>query len=142
MVTLRKPTSAEVKAILDLLETNGLPIVDYDLHRIHALVAVDDGDLVGHGGLELHGDAALLRSVAVLEARRGEGIAETIVNALIADLPGEVRNVFLLTESAEEYFMRRGFAVVDRKDVPPLIATTSEFSELCPGSATLMVKSL
>jgi len=49
-----------------------------------------------------------------------------------------VPEVFLITDSAEKYFEKRGFMQVDRKNTPEGIAQTKQFSALYPLSAIVM----
>jgi amino-acid N-acetyltransferase len=53
-----------------------------------------------------------------------------------------LENVYLLTETAEEFFLRIGFHVLDREYVPTRIRTSVEFASLCPTSAVAMVYDL
>ncbi len=53
-----------------------------------------------------------------------------------------VTQVYLLTTTAESFFERCGYASIDKKKVPLAIKQTREFSDLCPDSATLMMKKM
>ena len=60
-----------------------------------------------------------------------------------ADLPIEdVAEHFLLTTTAREYFLRRGFADCSRETAPPGIRESFEFRSGCPSSAAFLKKSL
>ena len=48
----------------------------------------------------------------------------------------------MLTIDAERFFEGQGFAIVEREVVPDSIRQTDEFSDLCPDTAYLMMKSL
>jgi amino-acid N-acetyltransferase len=48
--------------------------------------------------------------------------------------------LYLLTTTAREFFAGRGYRAIDRADAPERIRGTTEFSDLCPASATAMVK--
>lgn len=94
---------------------------------------------MGVAGLELYGEAALLRSVAVSPARRGSGVGRALVERALAVLErAGARDVYLLTQSAGGYFPRFGFAPVDRARVPPAVRESLEFREACPESAVVM----
>jgi amino-acid N-acetyltransferase len=70
--------SAEDSAvILDLLQLNRLPVDGLIDHLATTVVAREAGRIVGSAALEMHGEHALLRSVAVRPAfqRRGLGRA-------------------------------------------------------------------
>ena len=103
-------------------------------------VAVDGDQLVGTASLERHGDAYLLRSVAVRSDQRGRGIgAELVGTALAAAEAG--RPVALLTETAAGWFPRFDFRPVDRAALDPALAASAEFAGACPATAQAFVRS-
>jgi amino-acid N-acetyltransferase len=51
-----------------------------------------------------------------------------------------VRELFLLTTTAEPIFARWGFRRVDRAEAPPAIRESREFASLCPASAVFMAR--
>jgi amino-acid N-acetyltransferase len=103
------------------------------------VVIEDDGEIVGIGGAELYGDIALLRSLTVLERYRGKGIGNTIFFKIREYLKDHgVQTIYLLTETAEEYFRALSFVGVSREVVPQEIRKTEQFSSLCPSSAVVM----
>src|SRR5438105_2026683 len=68
----------------------------------HFLVAHVDKALIACAGLDVQGEAALLRSVAVDEAHRGTGLGKKLVEAMEAHARGcGVRELYLLTVTAE-----------------------------------------
>jgi amino-acid N-acetyltransferase len=99
----------------------------------------DDSELIAAGGLEPAGEYALLRSIVVQERFRSKGLAQSIGEQLIrqAEADGRVA-IYLLTETAEDYFAKRGFEQVARDAVPAAITRTRQFSSLCPDSASCM----
>ena len=96
---------------------------------------------VGFGGLEVHGEDALLRSIVTLPPVRSRGVGAAMVAALEfeAKLLG-CRSVWLLTTSAAGFFDRLGYAKCDRAVVPEAIRATQEFASLCPAGADVLVK--
>ena len=102
-----------------------------------------EGQLAGIAGLEIYGKVALVRSVVVTPSYRGHGFGKALVVSVenIA-LQSGVQEVYLLTETAEGYFERRGYRSHSREEAPPAIATTTEFAEVCPASAAFMRKCL
>lgn len=92
-------------------------------------------------GLELHGSVALLRSLAVSEKTRHQGCGQTLV-AEAERYAGQqgVREIYLLTNSAELFFSALGYRCIDRGLAPETIRNTNEFSNLCPVNSTLMMK--
>jgi N-acetylglutamate synthase-like GNAT family acetyltransferase len=54
-----------------------------------------------------------------------------------------VAQVYLLTTTAAGYFARKlGFAPVERASAPKAIQATHEFSQACPQTAALLVRTL
>jgi amino-acid N-acetyltransferase len=129
-------------SVIELLRENNLPISDLDENK--QLFALLNGEeLVGTGGLELFEDCALVRSLSVKKDLRGSGLGAIINSGLekIAKQKG-VDCLYLLTETAEDFFKRQHYQVVSREAVPDPIRSTSEFSSLCPSSAIVMKKEL
>jgi amino-acid N-acetyltransferase len=52
----------------------------------------------------------------------------------------KIREIYLLTTTAAEFFTHLGYRQVDRALAPAAIASTKEFSSLCPSTAVFMVK--
>ena len=99
--------------------------------------------LTGVVGLELYGSDALLRSLAVTESQRGSGLGAALVShAEKQAVARGAQAVYLLTTTASEFFERLGYSHTPRSAAPVAIASTSQFSELCPSSAEFMVKRL
>jgi amino-acid N-acetyltransferase len=53
-----------------------------------------------------------------------------------------VKELYLLTTTAEKFFPKLGFDSIDRDNVPTPIQATEEFSSICPSTAVCMVKKL
>ncbi|HET8817925.1 MAG TPA: GNAT family N-acetyltransferase, partial [Xanthomonadaceae bacterium] len=83
-MTIRAATPADLPHVRRLLDANGLPTQDLDTTPIEFLVAEDSGQLLGAVGLELFGDAALLRSLVVDATGRGTGVGGALVEAIEA----------------------------------------------------------
>jgi N-acetylglutamate synthase-like GNAT family acetyltransferase len=98
---------------------------------------------VGFGGLEIHGEDALLRSLVTLPPVRSRGVGTAMVAALEfeARLRG-CRGLWLITTSAAAFFARLGYARCERVAVPPAIRETAELAVLCPASADVLMKRL
>jgi amino-acid N-acetyltransferase len=129
----------DISAVLTLLEQSDLPKDGLAGHWATTLVARDDGRIVGSAALEMYGASALLRSVAVDPALRGQGLGQRLTQAAL-DLArqGGVTEVYLLTETAGEFFPRFGFRAVDRAQVPEAMRQSVEFTSVCPESALAM----
>ncbi len=127
---------ADLSAMLALLTAAGLPTDGVAEHLPTMLVATDGRRVVGCVGLEIGGEAALLRSVAVDETERGTGLGGRLVRVAL-DLARRraVTEVALLTTTADDYFPRFGFVPVNRDQVPTALQASAEFTGACPASA-------
>ncbi|WP_310540939.1 GNAT family N-acetyltransferase [Phenylobacterium sp.] len=138
-----EPGSTAYAAFIGLLEEAGLPT--RDLHDEGArYYALGDGpEVMAFAGLAAGGDDALVRSVVVPQSGRGAGHGGAVIDhlATLASTYG-VQRLWLLTTGGEGFFGRHGFASVDRSGAPPFIASTRQFTELCPSSAVLMCRTL
>lgn len=131
-------------AVLSLLAASGLPTTDLaELHLENFLCIGPTQAPAGIVGLELYGADALLRSLAVDPARRSAGLGSALVARAEADARARgVRSVYLLTTTAESFFLRRGYAPASRDDAPAAIRGTREFAELCPSESVFLFKQL
>ena len=136
-VVLRPATLDDRMAIEALLTRRGLPVQGAADHLAHFVVAADGPTLSGVAGLEVYGDAALLRSVAVAESHTGLG-SRLVEAALDHARAAGVHDVILLTTTAADFFPRFGFAPITRGEVPPALHASAEFRGACPASATVM----
>ena len=124
-----------------LLREFDLPVSDLDSSPVRLFVAYDDGQFVGVGGLERYGPDALLRSVAVPDALRGEGLGTGLYREIETRAREDgIERLYLLTETAEGFFSELGFQSIDRDEAPDTIRETTEFGELCSDTATCMRK--
>jgi len=142
-VIIEPAQPADEAAIRALLRQAELPDEDFAVHLPHFLVARHSGGIVGVIGLELHGADALLRSLAVAPAWRGDGLGGALVRRLEDEARRKsVQHFYLLTASAEKFFARRWFKTIPRNRVPAAIAATPEFLGLCPASAVCMTRAV
>jgi amino-acid N-acetyltransferase len=144
MVEIAPAQATDIPSLFALLDYCGLPTAGLDAHLDTTLVARDtDKHLVGSAGLELYGTVALLRSVAVAPHLRGKRLGERLVLAAL-DLARQrgIDEVYLLTETARDFFPRFGFIPIPRDEVSPALHQSAEWTTACPTSAQAMVKRL
>lgn len=133
----------DLESIRRLLSSCDLPSSDIELGAQRFVVACEGAEVVGAIGLEPRGAAALLRSLAVAPSRRGRRLGEALYARAVALATRlRVRDLYLLTTTAEGFFARRGFAAMDRRAAPAEIAATSQFTTTCCASARCMHLSL
>ena len=125
--------------VMDLLQKAGLPVSDIDLQKQLFIKALCENKAVGIGALEIVENYGLIRSVVVQDIYRGKGAGIQIINALIAEARERgLKQLFLLTETAEQFFSKLDFRKVERNTAPKSIAELPEFTSICPSSAVCM----
>ncbi|SKC18939.1 arsenic resistance N-acetyltransferase ArsN2 [Dyadobacter psychrophilus] len=138
-----KAVPADKEVITSLLKEADLLTEDLPAGLEHFILARNEGALVGVAGMELFEQVGLLRSIAVSPDHQGKGIARKLVEQLLANADKqEVETLYLITTTADHYFDRYGFVVVNREQVPEAIQQTKQFSGLCPTSAVVMKRDL
>ena len=142
-IRIEPARSSDLTPILNLLTDCGLPLDGVSDHMASALVARADQEVVGCAALELYDAAALLRSVAVAENYRGQGLGQRLARKVLnLGKQKGVTQVYLLTETAGDYFPKLGFRRIDRSRGPASVQTSVEFTSACPVSALAMALSL
>lgn len=142
-VTLERARPGDFAAVADLLRRAGLPADGLEDHQENLFVARHDERVVGCGALEIYADGALLRSVAVDLEARGTGLGQRLTRACLA-LARERRvgRVYLLTETAADFFLRFGFRRISRSAIAPGVQQSVELTSACPASAQAMMLEL
>ena len=127
------------KAFQLLLKSSSLPSEDLDFRRDLLVGYYEDGAMVGTGGLEIYGVYGLLRSLSVKLGTRGKALGTAITEYLIEQAKKRNLNgIYLLTETAQGFFQRKGFTIVPRNAVPKDLEASSEFSHVCSETAVAM----
>ena len=138
-ITISPARADDLEAIKALLLEIGLPTAGVEDHWKTFLIARDGDAMVGCGGAEAYQVVALIRSIAVKPDYRSHGIGRRLVRQLLDRLASRgLREFYLLTTTAEEYFKKRGFKTIDRDEVHPQLLSSREFQDACPSTATCM----
>jgi amino-acid N-acetyltransferase len=135
---------SDLPAVVALLDRCGLPTADVGAARLESFTLCKNGEtLLGTVGLELLGELALLRSLAVAPEARGRRLGHALwERARAAAASRGVTALYLLTSTAAPLFARWGFRPLGRDAAPEVVRGTAEFSALCPSSAVLMTMTL
>lgn len=140
MISYKLAEREDIEPITHLLKINDLPFSDIIESAIEFIVAKNDKETVGCIGLEKHGTEGLLRSFAVDNDFRNNGIGKEMYNRLLSyATQHKIKTLHLLTNTAKDYFNKNGFMVADRSKAPELISKSQEFTSLCPISSVYMV---
>jgi amino-acid N-acetyltransferase len=141
MLIYARPVEESAKAIL---ASCNLPTEDLTANSFDCFFACGpEAAPTGIVGVELYGEVALLRSLAVLPEMRGAGCGKRLVaEAESYAAANGVKEIYLLTTGAEPFFRSLGYEVVNRDRAPEKIRSTSEFSSICPSTAAVLRKQL
>lgn len=135
---LRPAQAGDWPAIEALLKDCALPVQGAREHLLHFIVA-EAGGVVGCAAVEPYADAALLRSVAVKPAYRGQGLGEALTRQLLAQAVAQgVQSMWLRTVDAADFYALFGFRWSRLDAVPAAVCASAEFQGACPESSTIM----
>lgn len=138
-IVLRRARGRDLPPILDLLADADLPAEGVARALSTFRVAEADERIVGVAGLEVYAADGVLRSVAVDPHLRGQGLGARLVGAILEDARAAgLRHLYLLTTTADAWFPRHGFSVIDRSTASPAVLASVEFRDACPASAVAM----
>lgn len=139
-VQLRDAVAGDLHEVEALLRASDLPLDGLrDQFGDGYAVAVWNGAIVGVEGIEVHGADGLLRSAAVASEWRGRHVGDALTRDRISWARRRgLRNLYLLTTTAADWFPRFGFRRADRAAAPGSIRRSREFAEACPASAVFM----
>jgi amino-acid N-acetyltransferase len=143
-IKMRRAVEEDRDAICGLLKQVKLPTGSIDTKNALFFVGEIDGRIAAMAGFEFYGSDALLRSVAVRPELQRKGLGDQVADFMItAACVRHVRRIVLLTETAQAFFERKGFRVVDRSSiVNDEMKRSSEFTFACPVSAVCMILDL
>ena len=139
MIAIERARESDFEGIVAVLQASRLPTDGLRECLSRAVVARDNGTIVGCAALESYPSGVLLRSVAVADAMRGQGVGEQLaLSALSLARDERAPAAFLLTTTAPGYFPRFGFEPIRRADVPDDVRQSVEFVSACCASAVVM----
>lgn len=144
MTDIVKASRQDEDAVKTLLNASDLPVEDLTpAHMDNFFLLYDNDRLIGCVGLEIYGENALMRSLAVESSYRGQGLGIRLLAAAESGAASNsVRNLYLLTTTAEGFFAAHGYQMIERSKAPQDIQQTCEYQSLCPSSAASMFKRL
>ena len=127
---------ALVKKLLEEVNLSGAGI---DQHFHHFLKLILDGELVAVAGLEVYDNVGLLRSLAVVPEYRHSGLGRGLTRAMINKARSlGLTQLYLVTETATDYFYRFGFRIIEWEQADPLLRQSEQFCSPRPKSAVCM----
>jgi N-acetylglutamate synthase-like GNAT family acetyltransferase/protein-tyrosine-phosphatase len=132
-------SGGDLDAIKRLLVSALLPSRDVGEGRQRFIVATEGGRLLGCAGLQVAGQAGLVRSMAVHWTRRNAGLGSRLHRRLLFEaILADVRTLYVVTTTAEDFFAGHGFRKVAASEVPLDLQASDEFTAFVPGGSTVM----
>ena len=140
---IKQATDREFDIIKKLLDDNNLPTTDIYQDNIQFFIGLINDKIMSVIGLEKYKDSGLLRSLAVNDLFKNQQVGTRLIQHLFNLCVSEhIDKIYLLTTTAENYFVKFGFLKIDRIEAPDILKQTREFKDICPLSAVLMYKNL
>jgi UDP-N-acetylmuramate: L-alanyl-gamma-D-glutamyl-meso-diaminopimelate ligase len=127
---MRPAKRADMAAVRALLASVKLAEPARDDQFPSFYVLSNEHGIVGSVALEVHGDDAILRALAVGEEVRGAGYGWMLADMAVSQARWRgVRRIYLLTETASDFFAAKfGYRVVDRSTLSKPIAQSETFT--------------
>lgn len=143
--SLRSARPSDLPGVLVLLGERKLAPnrIERQFGAQYAIAETAAGELIGVAGVECYAGDGLFRSAAVSERFAGRGIGATLTRNRLSWARHEgLRALYLLTETAAEYWPRFGFVRIERASAPDAILGSPEWAGGCPAGAVAMRLSL
>lgn len=105
-VTIRHATDTDLVHVEAMLKENHYGFDNEEFKAYRFVVAVEDDDIIGAGGLRKTGDRIDIGCVLIVEKRRNRGVAAALVNHLIEY--STVSTVYV-TKDLADYFRELGY---------------------------------
>lgn len=138
-ISYRTASDEDLPAIINLLAECKLPHSDIVPGKEHFVVAEIDQKIIGCAGFEAYNQYGLFRSLAVKPINRDLKAGRILVDKIM--YLGEelgVKEFYLLTTTADTFFSKLGWEVINKNNVPTEIVNTPEFASICPSTAICM----
>ena len=134
--------TADFAAVRDLLARCGLPTEDVrEAPGACQLAWLEDGALIGTVGVDVSGDLALLRSLAVEPAWRGRGLGRALTaEAEARAIAAGARTLVLLTGTADALASACGYEATSRCALGDGAAAFRQFAAGCCAEARCYAK--
>ncbi len=128
MKPARRGDMAEVRKLLDRAGLGDEPARDEQFPAFFVLT--NEQGVAGSVALDVLGDDAVLRALAVDPEARGAGYGWMLADMAVSQARWRgVRRIYLLTETASDFFAAKfGFRVVDRSTLSKQVAASETFT--------------
>ena len=134
-------TFADVAGLLTRCDLPSDDLGPEDLAHFDTIV--EGGRLIGVVSVQVAGDVAWLRSLAIDPEMRGRGLGGVLVRRAESRAKyAGAQSISLLTKTAEPFFTGLGYDKVGRDSAPAAVRAFKQFDASCCTSGAFMTKSL
>ena len=135
----RRATERDLERIRVFLEEAGLPALPSNLPLSNVVVALNGHEVLGGVALQVCALSGLLCSAVVSPEHQRTGIGSSLLQSIIARAHElGLRDLYLLTETASEFFSSAGFEGIDRSELPGEIRATPDYKQQGTESVVVM----
>ena len=139
MLNRKSASAKDIESIASLLKADKLCFNDINEDGVSLFVVEKNNVIVGYFGFEIFDLDALFRSLIVQPEHRGKGYGQEIWQlALESMVEAGVKDIYLLTNTAEDFFGKLDFEKYARNAVPEKIGGTAEFADFCSEDSICM----
>lgn len=140
---IQKVELDDLNILKEFMKKLNLVYEEIEKHLEDFFIIRVENKTVGCAGIEHYDDVGLLRSVGIDEELQGKGLGKKIVTKMIDyALEKGIVNLYLITNSAEDFFKKFDFTIVSRSEVDSRIQQTYEYTTGCEETASVMVKKI
>lgn len=138
-IAIGPASGGDLGGIKQLLAGSLLPLRDVGGAHQRFIAASEGGRLIGCAGLQVAGQDGLVRSMAVHWTRRNAGLGSRLHERLLFEaVLADVRTLYVVTSTAEDFFAGHGFRRISPEAVPPELQASEEFTAFVPGGSKVM----
>lgn len=136
---LSKINSDELSFVEKILQENHLVTHGVFSDNVIFYWFISDEKKVGFAAFEERGKSALLRSMVIFNEYRNQNFGSKFCSLLI-DKAKEMnfKNIYLLTTTAKDFFLKQNFKLTQRNFAPPEIQESEQFKSICPETAACL----
>ena len=138
-----KAEAKDLPEILSLLKSLDLPITGVNEHVENFFLVKKGNEVIACIGIEIYTDIGLLRSAAVKPEYQGQGLGKYLTEKILFYAQEkQCKELYLLTTTAKNFFIKFGFQQIIKEDVNPTVKQSEEFKGACPDTAIIMRKTI
>jgi len=129
---IKRATSSDIDQITQLISDSGASssAINSDALQHVYLAYTKNNELAGVGAMQIFDGAALLHTLIVKPAMRGQGFGYLLMKTLDHAAKSEnIDGIYVLSGDLRDYFKRYGYESVDKASIPDAITCSDLYSQ-------------